>query len=143
MYINLYIYRYLYNYNTMKIKELNNKDLKLFCLDILTKSFVELGQVKDDKTLAILAQTLSNDLLEDFNTLTTEDVKQSFRNGIRHTEIFVLNVQTYYKWLNSHKKIIQEDIWNKNNKIDYKVDKRLKYRSRTGTGLTNINKLIK
>ena len=73
MYINLYIYRYLYNYNTMKIKELNNKDLKLFCLDILTKSFVELGQVKDDKTLAILAQTLSNDLLEDFNTLTTED----------------------------------------------------------------------
>ena len=54
----------------MKIKDLETNDLKLKCLDLITKTFVELGQVKDDKTLAILAQTLCNDLLEDFSTLT-------------------------------------------------------------------------
>jgi len=77
----------------MKIKHLETNDLKLKCLDLITKTFVELGQVKDDKTLAILAQTLSNDLLEDFSTLTFEDIVQSFRNGVRHTETFVLIVQ--------------------------------------------------
>jgi len=30
MYINLYIYRYLYNYNTMKIKELNLKNAAIY-----------------------------------------------------------------------------------------------------------------
>ena len=121
----------------MKIKHLETNDLKLKCLDLVTKTFVELGQVKDDKTLAILAQTLSNDLLEDFSTLTFEDIVQSFRNGVRHTDAFVLNVQTYYKWIKAHRALI----WNNEGK-EYK-DKRLKYRSRTGTGLNKIENKIK
>ena len=121
----------------MKIKNLETNDLKLKCLDLVTKTFVELGQVKDDKTLAILAQTLSNDLLEDFSTLTFEDIVQSFRNGVRHTETFVLNVQTYYKWIKAHRALI----WNNEGK-EYK-DKRLNYRSRTNTGLNKIENKIK
>ena len=50
----------------MKIKEYTEKDLKLKCLDLITQTFVELGQTKDDKTLIILSQSLYQDILLDF-----------------------------------------------------------------------------
>ena len=123
----------------MKIKEIETSQLKLKCLDLITKTFVELGQVKDDKTLAILAQTLASDLLEDFPNLTFEDIQQAFRQGIRNTDRFVLNVQTYYLWIKAHRQLI----WNESSKEPERQDKRLRYRSRKNTGLNNINKLIK
>tara|TARA_R100001463_G_scaffold6046_2_gene20020 strand:- start:343 stop:714 length:372 start_codon:yes stop_codon:yes gene_type:complete len=123
----------------MKIKEIEISQLKLKCLDLITKTFVELGQVKDDKTLAILAQTLASDLLEDFANLTFEDIQQAFRQGIRNTDRFVLNVQTYYLWIKAHRQLI----WNEASKEPERQDKRLRYRSRKNTGLNNINKLIK
>ena len=112
----------------MKIKEIETSQLKLKCLDLITKTFVELGQVKDDKTLAILAQTLATDLLEDFANLTFEDIEQSFRQGIRNTDRFVLNVQTYYLWIKAHRQLI----WNESSKEPERKDKRLRYRSRNG-----------
>ena len=123
----------------MVIKEIEISQLKLKCLDLITKTFVELGQVKDDKTLAILAQTLASDLLEDFANLTFEDIQQAFRQGIRNTDRFVLNVQTYYLWIKAHRQLI----WNEASKEPERQDKRLRYRSRKNTGLNNINKLIK
>tara|TARA_R100000963_G_C4628819_1_gene94367 strand:- start:680 stop:1051 length:372 start_codon:yes stop_codon:yes gene_type:complete len=119
----------------MKIKEIETSQLKLKCLDLITKTFVELGQVKDDKTLAILAQTLASDLLEDFANLTFEDIQASFRQGIRNTDRFVLNVQTYYLWIKAHRQLI----WNNEGKEH--TDKRLKYRSRKGTGLKSITNI--
>ncbi len=123
----------------MVIKEIETSQLKLKCLDLITKTFVELGQVKDDKTLVILSQTLATDLLEDFPNLMFEDIQQAFRSGVRRTDRFVLNVQTYYKWILSQRQLI----WNEASKEPERQDKRLKYRNRKNTGLTNINKLIK
>ncbi len=121
----------------MKIKEIENSQLKLKCLDLITKTFVELGQVKDDKTLAILAQTLATDLLEDFPNLTFEDIQASFRQGVRNSQEFHLTVKTYYKWIKAHRAII----WNNEGKEH--TDKRLRYRSRKGTGLNKIENKIK
>ena len=121
----------------MVIKEIETSQLKLKCLDLITKTFVELGQVKDDKTLAILAQTLASDLLEDFANLTFEDIQQAFRQGIRNTDRFVLNVQTYYLWIKAHRQLI----WNESSKEPERQDKRLKYRSRKGTGLKSITNI--
>ena len=121
----------------MVIKEIETSQLKLKCLDLITKTFVELGQVKDDKTLAILAQTLASDLLEDFPNLTFEDIQQAFRQGIRNTDRFVLNVQTYYLWIKAHRQLI----WNEASKEPERQDKRLKYRSRKGTGLKSITNI--
>ena len=123
----------------MKIKEIETSQLKLKCFDLITKTFVELGQVKDDKTLAILAQTLATDLLEDFANLTFEDIQASFRQGVRNTQEFHLTVKTYYKWIKAHRQLI----WNESSKEPERQDKRLRYRSRKNTGLNNINKLIK
>ena len=121
----------------MVIKEIETSQLKLKCLDLITKTFVELGQVKDDKTLAILAQTLATDLLEDFPNLTFEDIQQSFRQGVRNTDRFVLNVQTYYLWIKAHRQLI----WNNASVEPERQDKRLKYRSRKGTGLKSITNI--
>ena len=121
----------------MKIKEIEISQLKLKCLDLITKTFVELGQVKDDKTLAILAQTLSSDLLEDFPNLTFEDIQASFRQGVRNTQEFHLTVKTYYKWIKAHRQLI----WNEASKEPERQDKRLKYRSRKGTGLKSITNI--
>jgi len=121
----------------MVIKEIETSQLKLNCLDLITKTFVELGQVKDDKTLAILAQTLATDLLEDFPNLTFEDIQQSFRQGVRNTDRFVLNVQTYYLWIKAHRQLI----WNNASIEPERQDKRLKYRSRKGTGLKSITNI--
>jgi hypothetical protein len=123
----------------MKIKEYTEKDLKLKCLDLITQTFVELGQTKDDKTLIILSQSLYQDILLDFKNLTFEDIKQAFRNGVRHTDKFVLNVQTYYSWIKTQRKLI----WDNADKEPERQDKRLHYRSRTGTGLTKISNNIK
>lgn len=121
----------------MKIKDYTEKDLKLKCLDLITKTFVELGQSKDDKTLVILAQSLYYDILQDFANLTFEDIEQAFRNGVRHTDKFVLNVQTYYLWIKAHRQVI----WNNADKEPERQDKRLRYRNTQGK-LEHISKKL-
>ena len=80
--------------------------------------------------------------MRDWSSLSWTDVEEAFRSGIRG-ERFVVNVQTYYIWLRDQKKLIDEDIWKKNNQVTYRTDKRLIYRSRKGTGLLTIKKLLK
>ncbi len=121
----------------MKIKEYEKQELTLKCVELVSLTLVELGQVKDEKHIVILSQSLSNDLIEDFGNLYFEDIQASFRNGVRNTEQFVLNVQTYYKWIKAHRQLI----WNESSKEPERQDKRLRYRSRTGTGLKQISNL--
>lgn len=123
----------------MTIKQLERNDLTLKCLDLLTTTFVELGQVKDDKTLSVLTNSLSNDLLEDFPNLMFEDIEASFRQGVRNTKEFHLTVKTYYKWIKAQRQLI----WNEASKEPERQDKRLKYRNRKGTGLQSISNKIK
>ena len=121
----------------MKIKEYEKQELTLKCVELVSLTLVELGQVKDEKHIVILSQSLSNDLFEDFGNLYFEDIQASFRNGVRNTDQFVLNVQTYYKWIKAHRQLI----WNESSKEPERQDKRLRYRSRTGTGLKQINNI--
>ena len=121
------------------IKDIDIKDLELHCVDLVSKTLVELGQVKDEKHIVVLSKSLAYDLKEDFSKLYFEDIQQAFRQGVRTTEVFVLNVQTYYKWIKSHRQLI----WNQSDKEPHRQDKRLRYRSRTGTGLSKISNQIK
>ena len=90
------------------IKEQDKKDLTLQCVDLVSKTFVELGQSKTEQDIVILAQSLSDDLKRDFYKFTLDDVRNAFRHGVRHTELFVLNVKTYYNWLKAWKRILNE-----------------------------------
>ena len=121
------------------IEEIELKELTLLCVELVSRTLVELGQVKDEKHIVVLSQSLANDLKEDFNKLNFEDIQQSFRQGVRNTDRFVLNVQTYYKWIKEHRQLI----WNESSKEPERQDKRLRYRSRKGTGLNKIENKIK
>ena len=121
----------------MVIKEIETSQLKLKCLDLITKTFVELGQVKDEKHIVILSSSLANDLKEDFKNLYFEDVQQAFRQGVRNTDKFVLNVQNYYLWIKAHRQLI----WNEASKEPERQDKRLVYRNTKGK-LEHISKKL-
>ena len=118
------------------------KELTKKCIGLISSTLVQLGQTKTDKDILILASTLAEDLVRDWKMLSWKDVEVSFRSGIRESEEFALNVKTYYKWLRTHKKLIDEDVYKQNNLQSYTVDRRLKYRSKNNTGLLTIKKLI-
>tara|TARA_R100001440_G_scaffold22231_2_gene36316 strand:- start:1591 stop:1998 length:408 start_codon:yes stop_codon:yes gene_type:complete len=118
------------------------KELTKKCIGLISSTLVQLGQTKTDKDILILASTLAEDLVRDWKMLSWKDVEESFRSGIRESEEFALNVKTYYKWLRTHKKLIDEDVYKQNNLESYTVDRRLKYRSKNNSGLLTIKKLI-
>tara|TARA_R100001460_G_scaffold23637_5_gene47547 strand:+ start:4912 stop:5319 length:408 start_codon:yes stop_codon:yes gene_type:complete len=118
------------------------KELTKKCIGLISSTLVQLGQTKTDKDILILASTLAEDLVRDWKMLCWKDVEESFRSGIRESEEFALNVKTYYKWLRTHKKLIDEDVYKQNNLESYTIDRRLKYRSKNKTGLLTIKKLI-
>ena len=119
------------------------KELTKKCIGLISKSLVELGQTKSDKDILILSTTLAEDLSRDWKTLKWEDVEESFRTGIRTSEKFVLNVQTYYSWLRAQKKLIDKDTWAKHNQEYHTERKELKYRKKNGTGLLSIQDVVK
>ena len=123
----------------MKIKKMHIQDLTIACNELLFTTLVELGQSKDEQWLVAMSHSLSNDLKSDFKNLEFEDIIHAFRQGVRNTDRFVLNVQTYYSWIKEHRQLI----WNESSKEPERKDKRLIYRSKSGTGLLSISDNIK
>ena len=123
----------------MKIKNIHIQELAVACNDLLFKTLVELGQNKNEDWLLAMSNSLANDLKQDFKNLEFQDIVQAFREGVRNTDNvrFVINVQSYYIWIKAH----QDLIWQNDDKEPERQDKRLKYRSRKGTGLKSISNI--
>ena len=119
----------------IKIKDIEIEKVREFAVDLLSKSYMELGQRPNEEDIVMFAAILAEDLKEDFPNLELEDIRQSFRQGIRNSEKFHMTVKTYYHWIKSHRQII----WDNESKEPERKDKRLKYRSRNGTGLKKLN----
>jgi len=122
-----------------QIKNIEISKLREKCVDLLSQTYMELGQRPNEEDVVSFALILANDLTEDFENLTFTDIRKSFRNGIRHTDKFHLTVKTYYHWIKSWRQIIWE---NEKTDNEYK-DKRLTYRSKKGTGIKQIRNQIK
>ena len=97
-----------------QIKQEEKKPLTLKCVDLISKTLVELGQTKSEQEIVILAQSLSNDLFRNFSNLMFIDIENAFSNGVRNTDLFALNVKTYYRWI----KIWRQIIWDARNQVD-------------------------
>ena len=117
------------------IKDIDDKQLTIMCNELIFKTLVELGQSKDEKWHLTMSVSLANDLKQDFEKLNFEDIIQSFRQGVRNTDKFVFNVQTYYSWIKAHRQII----WDNTAVDTHRQDKRLRYRS--GTGMKQISNI--
>jgi len=94
----------------MKIlKNENLKELTEKVLELLARTSVEIGHRTDRQTLATLSKIFSEDLITEnrFNKLTFNQIADAFKIGVRFgkDEPF-LNIRTFYKWVYSHKKTI-------------------------------------
>tara|TARA_R110000765_G_scaffold211288_2_gene316424 strand:+ start:41 stop:424 length:384 start_codon:yes stop_codon:yes gene_type:complete len=123
----------------MKIKDHRIEELREFACDLMSKTYLELGQRPSEEDVFTFAVILADDLKIDFGNLELQDIQQAFRQGIRNTKEFHLTVKVYYKWIKSHRQVI----WDNETKQPEQRDKRLRYRSRKGTGMKqiSINKL--
>ena len=119
----------------MNIENYTIEEIRIFANDLLAKTYIQLGQKANANDMFQLSLVLAEDLLDDFKTLTFEDIEKSFREGIRNTDEFHLTVKVYYKWIKTFRQIIYN-----NETIEPQMqDKRLKYRHRKGTGMKRIN----
>ena len=94
----------------MKIlKHENIQELSEKVLDLLGRTSIEIGHKTDPKTLALLSKIFAEDLITEnrFNKLTFNQIADAFKIGVRFgkDEPF-LNIRTFYKWVYSHKKTI-------------------------------------
>jgi len=106
------------------IKNMKRSDLVIRSIDILSKTYIELGQHNvEEETLEVLAESLADDLLRVYKNFYFDDAKNAFSLGVRgqHNGDFIhLNVPTYMKWLRSHKQLI----WDARAKVDQGADPR-------------------
>ena len=95
--------------------------LKEEAVDIISKTYVEIGQKPDVDTIITMANLLVDDLAHNFkfSTLTMDQVAQAFRNGVRagdEASVF-LNVRTWNIWLRAEKKKVAKKV------IEYHLQK--------------------
>ena len=110
------------------IKKISESELTKMCVELLSKTYLDLGQHNvDAKTKVLMAQSLAYDLKKSFKNLLWIDIKQAFWNGVRNTDDFSINAKTYYKWI----KIWRSIIWNNEDIPEQQKDKRLSYRCET------------
>tara|TARA_R110001592_G_scaffold363012_1_gene679251 strand:- start:1719 stop:2114 length:396 start_codon:yes stop_codon:yes gene_type:complete len=121
------------------IKEMSIENIRSLSIELLSKTFLELRQhniTEDD--IVSLSLILAEDLQKDFKNMYIEDIKESFRLGIRTTDDFLIGPKVWYKWIKKHRQII----WDNETIKDVYKDKRLSYRSPGIKSITNtINKL--
>ena len=100
------------------IKTMSKEDLLMSSVDLVSKTYIELGQnnVEED-TITIMAKSLSNDLARVYKNFYFEDAENAFNLGVRSpmTSDFIhLTVPTYMKWLRKH----QDIIWDARSRVD-------------------------
>tara|TARA_R100001443_G_scaffold31163_1_gene45141 strand:+ start:1319 stop:1687 length:369 start_codon:yes stop_codon:yes gene_type:complete len=100
------------------IKTMSKEDLLMLSVDLVSKTYIELGQnnVEED-TITIMAKSLANDLARIYKNFYFEDAENAFYLGVRSpmTSDFIhLTVPTYMKWLRKH----QDIIWDARARVD-------------------------
>ena len=100
------------------IKTMSKQDLLMLSVDLISKTYIELGQNNvDEDTISIMSQSLADDLARMYKNFYFEDAQNAFNLGVRSpiTSDFIhLTVPTYMKWLRKH----QEIIWDARSRVD-------------------------
>ena len=117
--------------------------LKEEAVDILSRTYLEIGQKPGVEDIVTMANILVDDLANNtqFSTMTMEDVARGFREGVRcgdEASVF-LNVRTWNIWLRKEKQKVAKKVieYHKQQELIYLEDARLM------GGTINKAKLIK
>jgi len=104
------------------IKTMSKKDLLLSCVDLLTRTYVEIGQHNTEvESIENMADSLAYDLYRMYKNFYFEDAINAFRLGVRSPikgDFIHLTVPVYIKWLKQH----QELIWYARSLVDQGED---------------------
>jgi hypothetical protein len=96
------------------MKPLKQEDLKELTekvYDLLNETKISIGQNTDGKTLAALSKIFAQDLIQErrFGNMTFNQIQDAFRLGVRFGDFEpFINIRTFYKWVYSHKKTIDD-----------------------------------
>ncbi len=105
-----------------QIKAMTKEELLMGSVDLISKTYIELGQnnVEED-TIMIMSQSLADDLAKTYKNFYFEDAEKAFNLGVRspiNGDFIHLTVPTYMKWLRKHKDLI----WDARSKFDMGQD---------------------
>ena len=83
----------------------DQKQLKLDCVDILSKCYVMIGQKPDSQQVVVMAQLLYDDLIHRYSRMDIDEVRFALEQGIRSagTSCFI-NVNSWNEWIKNHRK---------------------------------------
>ena len=105
--------------------------LKEEAVDILSRTYLEIGQKPSVEDIVTMANILVDDLANNtqFSTMTMEDVSRGFREGVRagdESSVFV-NVRTWNIWLRKEKKKVAKKVieLHKQQELEYIENARL------------------
>ena len=86
-----------------QIKTMTKEELLMGSVDLISKTYIELGQSNvEEDTIMILSQSLADDLAKTYKNFYFEDAQNAFNLGVRtpiNGDFIHLNVPTYMKWL--------------------------------------------
>ncbi len=82
----------------------NQKQLKIDCVDLLSKYYLMLGQKPDSEQIVIMAQFLYQDCIQKYGGMTLEEIDFAITQGIRNGEgSCFINVRTWNQFIKEHK----------------------------------------
>ena len=122
------------------IKTMTRCQLVIGSIDLLSRTYIELGQHNvEEETLEVLAESLADDLSRVYKNFYFEDAIKAFSLGVRSPikgDFIHLNVPTYMKWLRQHIDLI----WDARSQVDKGADPKqvLHYRPEPKQLTTNI-----
>ena len=101
-----------------QIKTMTKEELLMGSVDLISKTYIELGQSNvEEDTIMILSQSLADDLAKTYKNFYFEDAENAFKFGIRDdwkTDFIHFNIPVYIKWLKKYKDLI----WDARAKVD-------------------------
>jgi len=107
-----------------QIKTMTRSDVVIRSIDLISKTYIELGQHNvEEETLEVLAESLTDDLFRFYKNFYFNDAINAFSLGVRSQisgDFIHLNVPTYMKWLRQHKQLI----WDARARVDKGEDPR-------------------
>ena len=102
----------------------DQRQLKLDCVDYITKYYLMLGQKPDSEQIVIMSQFLFQDITEKYSNMTFDEIDYAITQGIRNGEgSCFINVRTWNQFIKQHRK--KEQIKRQNNLItEYELYKK-------------------
>jgi hypothetical protein len=120
----------------MKIDNIPKEELEKQCVDLVSRTLIELRQTMEPQEIVIFATSLANDCKKYFRNLHIEDIDEAMSNGVVKTDLY-FSRKTYYKWIMTHRDLI----WKNTGTEKTTIPLELKYRNRIGTGMKHISNI--